>query len=199
MIFDTENMWFWESLGPAKSSWDSSESAIFTYAPNHEKVPKIDLKWTLVFPPILWKIWPVFRLLGRVSPNPPLFTAYASQLQLQSPGWVLSVIHPKTWKIKIWTPRCLPWSPLGSPARQNGAPGCQKVPKSILQASKITVLGRGGKPKKASIPSCFLTILGAKIGGTVQNFEWSEDSKILPPKEPAGKKPKKGQHSVLFF
>ena len=44
-----------------------------------------------------------------------------------------------------------------------------------------------------------LIIFGAKIGGTVQNFECSEDSIILPPKQRAGKKPQKGQHSVLFF
>ena len=50
----------------------------------------------LKFHPKIAKIVPVFRLPGRVSPKPPLFTAYAIFTQLQSPGWVLSVIHPKT-------------------------------------------------------------------------------------------------------
>ena len=30
---------------------------------------------------------------------------------------------------------------MGSPDQQNGAPGCQKLPKSTLQASKITAFG----------------------------------------------------------
>ena len=62
-------------MEPAKSSLDSSGSVIFTYSPNHEKVKKQHLKWTLKFPPMFQKIDPVFHNICRVSPKPPLFTS----------------------------------------------------------------------------------------------------------------------------
>ena len=115
---------------------------------------------TLNFPPIFQKIYPVFHQLCRVSPNPPLFTAYARSMQLQSPGWVLSVnplyltltlsacnfnhpvgCFPSPEKSRSGAPGVFREAPLGSPARQNGAPGCQKMSKSTLRASKISIFG----------------------------------------------------------
>ena len=106
----------------------------------------------------------------------------------------------------LWAPKWGPRSPQGSPKGPKGAPkpppGNLKITKKSTRAPSGKKGGPGGSrgalgkendtkieektinfdaedmQKKASIPLCFSTVLGRKIGGTV---------------------PKKGEHSVFFL
>ena len=138
MYFGTENMWFWESLGPAKSSWDSSESVIFIYSPNHEKVTKKCLKWIPKFQPLFQKIWPAFRLIGRVSPQPPLFTAYARPCNFNHPVGCFPSSIQKPKKSRSGPPgvfRGAPWAPQVSKMLLQGTKRCLKVPSRHLKSA----------------------------------------------------------------
>ena len=99
------------------------------------------LKWTLKFPPIFQKIETGFRLPGRVSPKPPLFNAYALQPQLQSPGWVLSVIHPKIIENRDLDTKVSSVEPPGLPRSPKWCSRGPKNAKSSHQTSQTTFFG----------------------------------------------------------
>ena len=159
-------MWFWEPMEPAKSSWDSSGSVIFTYSPNHEKVEKKRLKGTLKFPPVFQKIDPAFHQLCRVSPKPPLFTAYARPCNFNHPVGCFPSSTKKHEKSRSGPPgvfRGAPWAPQISTMVLQGGKRCLKVPsrhpKSPLSAgqqasrsaSQQAADGSGGRQQGRSL------------------------------------------------
>ena len=101
-----------------------------------------------------------------------------------------------------WNPRSPQGNQKGPKGAPNPSPGLLKIRKNRSGAPSLKKSGPGGSrgalgkendtkieektinfdaedmQKKASIPLCFSTVLGGKIGGTV---------------------PKKGEHSVFFF
>ena len=169
----------WSAFGPHFGSLGPSWHALLAQVgPSWPKIAKkhrffeFELRmWDPSWEPKLRKIDPVFHNICRVSPKPPLFTAYARPRNFNHP---VGCFPSSTQKPKISRSgppgvfRGAPWAPqLGKMVLQ-GAQRCLKVPSRHL---KSPFWAEEGNQKKASIPSRFLTIVDAKIGGTVQNFE----------------------------
>ena len=112
-----------------------------------------------------------FTIFAESPPNPLYLTLTLSACNFNHPVGCFPSSTQKPKKSRSGPPgvfRGAPWAPqLGKMVLQ-GAKRCLKVPSRHLKSS---FLAEEGNQKKASIPSCFLTIFGAKIGGTVQNFE----------------------------